>query len=86
MIPLGSKQALPWVIHKLETYKQRRKLKKSFSETGNLKAFIFGMQHLLVDVNQVCSYDAPGVKTGPALWVTSLNIATNKENFRIFFL
>ena len=40
------------------------------------------MQHLLV----VCSYDAPGVKTGPAPWVTSLKTGTKKENFKILFL
>ena len=29
------------------------------------------MKHLLVDVYQDCSYDAPKVKTGPAPGVTS---------------
>ena len=33
----------------------------------------------------VCSYDAPGVKTGPALGVTSLNIGTKKETSKLFF-
>ena len=27
---------------------------------------MFGMQHLLLDLYQVCAYDAPGVKTVPA--------------------
>ena len=30
------------------------------------------MKHLLVDLYQDCSYDAPGVKTGFALGVASL--------------
>ena len=43
------------------------------------------MLHLLVDLYEVCSYDAPGVKTGPATGVTSWNIGTKKENFKLFF-
>ena len=44
------------------------------------RTLIFGMQHLLVDFYQDCSYDAPGVKTGPALGVTSLkHTSMNKE-------
>ena len=31
----------------------------------------------------VCSCDAPGVKTGPALGVTIWNKGTKKENFKI---
>ena len=58
--------------HKFETYEQRRKtLKFFFSETRKCKALIFGMKHLLVDLYQDCSYDAPGIKTGPAQGVTS---------------
>ena len=47
---------------------------------GNLRrrALIFGMWHLLVDLYQVCSNDAPGVKTGPAPGVTSLK-HSNKQ-------
>ena len=59
------------------------------------------MKHLLVDMYQDCSYDAPGVKTGLALGVTSSehrmkkrklqnsqvqNIGTKKENFKILLL
>ena len=33
---------------------------------------MFDMWHLLVDLYQVCSNDAPGVKTGSAVGVTSL--------------
>ena len=58
--------------HKFETQEQRRKtLKFFFSETGKCRALIFGMKHLLVDLYQDCSYDAPGVKTGLARGVTS---------------
>ena len=46
---------------------QRRKtLKFFFSETRKYRALIFHMKHLLVDLYQDCSYDAPGVKTGLA--------------------
>ena len=41
--------------------------------------------YLLVNLYQVCSYDASRVKTGPAPWVTSFNIGTRKENFNMFF-
>ena len=58
--------------HKLETKEQRRKtLKFFFSETRKCRALIYGMMHLRVDVYQDFSYDAPGVKTGLALGVTS---------------
>ena len=51
---------------------QRRKtLKFFFSETKKCRVLIFGMKHLLVDLYQDCSYDAPGVKTGLAPGVTS---------------
>ena len=40
-----------------------------------------------MDLYQLCSYDAPGVKTGPAPGVTSLkHIATKKENFKNLLL
>ena len=59
--------------------KQRKKtLKTFFSETRRCRALIFGMEHLLVDLYQVCSYDARGVKTGPTQGVTSLK-HSNKE-------
>ena len=34
-----------------------------------------------MDLYQVCSYNAPGVKTGPSTGVTIWNIGTNKEKF-----
>ena len=55
-----------------------KSLKIFFSETRRHRALIFGMYHLLVDLCQDCSYDAPGVKTGPASGVTSLK-HRNKE-------
>ena len=45
--------------------------KENFSENRKCRALIFGMKHLLVDLYQDCSYDAPGVKTGLAPGVTS---------------
>ena len=87
MIPLGVKTGpTPRVGHKLEHINEEGKLRKSYSETGRLRALILGTLHLLVDLYQVCSYDAPGVKTGPAPWGTNLNILTKKENFKILFL
>ena len=71
MMPLGSKLAPPQGGHKFETWEQRRKiLKFFFSETRKCRALIFGMKHLLVDLYQDCSYDAPGIKTGLATGVT----------------
>ena len=40
------------------------------SETTGPRALIFGMYHHLVDLYQVCSNKAPGVKNGPAPGVT----------------
>ena len=61
---------------------KRKKIAKSlkifFSETKRHRALIFGMKHLLVDLDQDCLYDVPGVKTGPALGVTSFK-HRNKE-------
>ena len=69
--PWGPNWPRPWGGHKFETYEQRRKtLKFFFSETRKCRALIFGMKHLLVDLYQDCSYDAPGVKTGLAPGVT----------------
>ena len=71
MMPLGSKLARPRGGHKFETLEQRRKtLKFFFSETRKCRALIFGMKHLLVDLYQDCSYDAPVVKTGLTPGVT----------------
>ena len=52
--------------------KKTKSLKIFFSETRRGRALIFGMQHLLVDLYQDCSYDAPGVEIGPVLGITSL--------------
>ena len=72
MMPLGSKLAPPQGGHKSETWEQRGKtLKFFFSETRKCRALIFGMKHLLVDLYQDCSYDAPRVKTGLVSGVTS---------------
>ena len=66
------------------TQKQRKKISKFFfCETGRPRALIFGISHLLED--QVCSYDAPDVKTGPAPGVTSWKIGTKKPIFKVFF-
>ena len=56
-----------WICEwEVGTLKQRSPSSKFlFSENGRHIALIFGMQHLLVDLYQVCSYDAPWVKIGP---------------------
>ena len=73
MMPLGSKLAPPQGGgSQVRNIEQRRKaLKFFFSETRKCRALIFGMKHLLVDLYQDCSYDAPGDKTGLARGVTS---------------
>ena len=53
-------------VTSLKQEQRRKTLKFFFSETRKCRALIFGMKHLLVDLYQDCSYDAPGVKTGPA--------------------
>ena len=58
--------------------KKAKSLKIFSSETRKPRASIFGMYHLLVDLYQDCSYDVPGVKTGPVPGVTSLK-HRNKE-------
>ena len=63
MFPLGSK--LGPVGRKLEHNKEDQ-LQFFLSETGTGRALIFGMQYVLVDLYQVYSYDASGVKSGPA--------------------
>ena len=76
MMPLGSKLAPPGGggggVASVRNIGTRRKiLKFFFSETRKCRALIFGMKHLLEDLYQDCSYDAPGVKTGLAPGVTS---------------
>ena len=70
MMSLGSKLAPPRgsQLRNIGTKKENFKI---FSETRKGRALIFGMKHLLVDLYQDCSYDAPGVKTGLAPGVTS---------------
>ena len=85
MKSLGSKLASTLGGSQVGTLKQRRPSSKFFFENGRHRALIFGIQHLLVDPYQVCSYDAPGVNIGPAL-VTNLNIGTNKAKFKIILL
>ena len=73
MMPLGSKLAPTlggWVTI-LKQEQRRKTLEFFFSETRECRALIFGMKHLLVDLYQDCSYDAPGVKTGLAPGVKS---------------
>ena len=44
------------------------------------------MQHLLMNLYRVFSYDAPGVKIGSSPGgVTNLNIGTKKAKFKFFF-
>ena len=74
MMPLGSKLAPPRggggsQVRNVGTKKENFKI--FFSETRKCRALIFGMKHLLVDLYQDCSYDAPGFKTGLAPGVTS---------------
>ena len=58
------------------------------SSSGPLpSAFIFGTYHLLLDLYQVCSYDALGAKTVPAPGgVKSWNKGTMKPIFKILLL
>ena len=62
---------------------KRKKIAKSlkifFSETRRHKVLIFGIKHLLVDLYQDCSYDAPGVKTGSTPGVTSSKHRNKEE-------
>ena len=62
------------LVPRVTSSKQEQRWKTSkffFSETRKCRALIFGIKHLLEDVYQDCSYDAPKVKTGPAPGVTS---------------
>ena len=50
------------------------------------RALIFGLLHVLVDLCQVCSYDAPPGQNWTFPWgVTSWNIGTKKEISKFFF-
>ena len=52
-------------VTSLKQQQTRKTLKIFFCETSGCIALIFGMQHLLVDLYQDCSYDAPWVEIGP---------------------
>ena len=55
-----------WPHPRGHKFEQRRPTSKLFfSETGRRRALLFGMSHLLVDLDQVYSYDVPGFKTDP---------------------
>ena len=54
------------------------------SQTVKARALIFGMWYLLVDLYQVCSYDAHGIKTGPTPGVTSWNMGIKTPIFKKF--
>ena len=52
----------------VRTYERKRKTSKILLfEVGRLRTLIFGMYNILVDLYQVCSYRALGVKIGPTL-------------------
>ena len=46
------------------------------------RALIFAMSHFLVDLYQFCSYDAPGVKIGPALGGHKLEHRNKERKFQ----
>ena len=45
--------------------RQQFALNDIFSETARPRALIFDMKHCLIDLYQVCSNGAPGVRNGP---------------------
>ena len=63
----GAKNGPPRESHVLN----RENMKKSSClKPVRLRSLIFGMEHHLVDLYQVCLYYAPGAKNGPAPGVT----------------
>ena len=72
-------------VTSLKQEQKRKTLKLFFSETRWCRALIFGMKHLLVVFYQDSSYDAPGVKTGPAPGVTSLKQEQKRKTLKFFF-
>ena len=82
----GVKTGLTLGVTSLNIETKKETLQFFFFENGNCTALIFGVKHLLVDLYQVCSYDAPLVKTDPASWATDWNIGSKKENFKILLL
>ena len=70
-------------VTSLNIGRKKENSKCFFSETGRRRALIFGILHFLVDFYKVCSYDAPGVKSGSAPVVTCSNIG--KKTSKFFF-
>ena len=65
MMLLGSRLA-PTRGSQVGTWERRISSSKFFSsDTGRYRALIFGFYHILVDLYQVCSYDARGVQNWP---------------------
>ena len=50
-------------------YGENMKLLTFLSETTRPRALIFGMEHHLVDLYQVCSNYAPGAKSGHMFYI-----------------
>ena len=70
---VGSKLA-PHRGSQVGTWAQTRLISKFFfSETGRIRALIFGIEHLTVDLYQLYSHDSFAVKTGPTPEVTRWN-------------
>ena len=65
----------------LNMERKKENSKCFFSETGRRRALIFGILHFLVDFHKVCSYDAPGIKTGLTPLVTCSNIGRKTKKF-----
>ena len=68
--------------------KKNAKSLKIFYETRRRRALVFSVWHLVVNLYQVCSNVAPGVKTGPDRWggVAFLDIETKKDYFKILLV
>ena len=49
-----------------------------------LRAFIFGILHLLADLYHICSYESLGLKTGPDPGITNWN--RNKKGKLLYYL
>ena len=60
--------------------------KKVFSERRKRRVLIISNVASPGGPLPICSYDAPGVKSDPALGVKSTSIGTKKANFRILLL
>ena len=67
-----------------QTYKGKS-LKIIFSETMRPRAKIFGVQHCVVVLYQVCSNHAPRVKIGPAPGVACFTQTYIGKSLKIFF-